>query len=74
MEKILFFGEILRKRNNGYTFGYRFVVDNQEMMSFGYSDNFKTWDLFSVEFKNNRGPEEFLARSEIDFYLSLFKG
>ncbi len=21
-----------------------FVVDNQEMMSFGYSDSFKTWD------------------------------
>ncbi len=29
---------------NGHTFGYRFVVDNQEMMSFGYSDKLQTWD------------------------------
>ncbi len=40
-ENFYFFGEILRGRN-GYTFGYEFVVDNQEMMSFGYSDQLKT--------------------------------
>ncbi len=40
-----------------YTFGYRFVVDNQEMMSFGYSDKLQNMGLF-VEFKAT-GLEEF---------------
>lgn len=64
LEKIFISLEKLQGRN-GYTFGYRFVVDNQEMMSFGYSDKLQNMGLF-VEFKAT-GLEEFLARSEIDF-------
>ncbi len=44
---------------------YRFyIVDNQEMMSFGYSDKLQNMGLF-VEFKATGW--RILARSEIDF-------
>ncbi len=66
-ENFYFFGEIAGR--NGYTFGYRFAVANQEMMSFDMWQA-SNMGLF-VEFKAT-GPEEFLARS--DRFCCLFKG
>ncbi len=56
--------------NGKYIWIYRFVVDNQEMMSFGYSDKLSNMGLF-VEFKAT-GLEEFSTFCRL--LLGLFKG